>query len=56
MWWVHNRLSKGVRKIIPSGALWTICEKYSSAGGSYNSFKEGREDKAREPLYIVDIL
>ena len=48
MWWIHNRLSKGVRKVIPSCVLWSICKKYPSADGSYIPFKESRYDEARQ--------
>ena len=47
-WWIHNRLGKGVRKVIPSCTLWSIREKYPSADGSYMSFKESHEDEARQ--------
>ena len=47
-WWIHNRLGKGVRKVIPSCALWSIREKYPSADGSYIPFKESRDDEARQ--------
>ena len=48
MWWVHNRLGKEVRKVIPPCAVWSIREKYPSANGSYIPFKESREDEARQ--------
>ena len=47
-WWIHNRLGKGVRKVIPSCTLWSIREKYASADGSYIPFKESRDDEARQ--------
>ena len=47
-WWIHNQLGKGVRKVIPSCALWSIREKYPSADGSHIPFKESRDDKARQ--------
>ena len=46
-WWIHNRLGKGVRRIIPSCALWSICQKSPSANGSYIPFKESHDDEAR---------
>ena len=46
-WWIHNRLGKGVKKVIPSCALWSIRKKYPSADGSYIPFKESRDDEAR---------
>ena len=47
-WWIHNRFGKGVRKVIPSCALWSIHEKYPSADRSYIPFKERRDDEARQ--------
>ena len=46
--WTRNRLGKGVKKVIPSCALWSIREKYPSVDGSYIPFKESRDDKARQ--------
>ena len=48
LWWIHNRLGKEVRKVIPSCALWSIREKYPSADGSYIPFKESRDDETRQ--------
>ena len=45
---INNRLGKGVRKVIPSCALWSIREKYPSANGSCIPFKESRDDEARQ--------
>ena len=47
-WWILNRFGKGVKKAIPSCALFSIREKYLSADRSYISFKESRDDKARQ--------
>ena len=47
-WWIHNRFGKGVRKVFPSCALWSIREKYPSTDGSYIPFKESSADKARQ--------
>ena len=47
-WWIHNRLGKGVRKVIPSFSLWSIREKCPSADWSYISFKESLDDEARQ--------
>ena len=47
-WWVHNQLGKGVRKVIPSCALWSIREKHPSVDGSYIPFKESRDNDARQ--------
>ena len=56
LWWIHNQLGKGVRKVIPSCTLWSIREKYPSADGSYIPFKESREDKARQLYEITNVL
>ena len=47
-WWIHNRLGKGVRKVIPSCALSSILRKYPSADGSYIPFKERRDDETSQ--------
>ncbi|XP_057296362.1 uncharacterized protein LOC130625322 [Hydractinia symbiolongicarpus] len=46
-WWIHNRLGKGVRKIIPSCALWAIRNKYPSGNGIYIPFTESKSDDKR---------
>ena len=56
LWWIHNQLGKGVRKVIPSCTLWSIREKYPSADGSYIPFKESREDEARQLYEITNVL
>jgi len=44
-WWVHNHLGKGVRKVIPSCALWCIRDTYPKAdGSSYIPFQEARDE------------
>ena len=48
LWWIHNWLGKGFRKLIPSCALWSICEKCPSANGSYIPFKESCDDEAKQ--------
>ena len=45
--WVHNHLGKGVRKVIPSCAVWKIREKYPSEDNKYVPFCEYLEDKER---------
>ena len=47
-WWIPNQLGKGVRKVIPSCALWSIHEKYPLADGSLIPFKESRDHKAKQ--------
>ena len=46
-WWVHNNLGKGVRKVIPSCAVWTIRNNYPSKDGKYISFMESKEGEKR---------
>lgn len=49
-WWIHNRLGKGVRKVIPSCALWKIREKYPEASGSYVPFMESKMEEEVEDV------
>ena len=44
----NYQLGKGIRKVIPSCSLWSICEKYPSADGSYIPFKESQDNEARQ--------
>ena len=46
-WWVHNRLGKGVRRVIPSCAIWAIRDKYPQENNLYESFRESSEEEAR---------
>ena len=46
-WWVHNRLGKGVRRVIPSCAIWAIREKYPNEDNNYIPFLEAREEENR---------
>ena len=39
-WWVHNRLGKGVRKVIPSCTLWAIRDEYAEPNHYYVPFQE----------------
>ena len=44
-WWVHNRLGRGVRKVIPSCAIWSIRNTYAeSKDSSYVPFQEARDE------------
>ena len=46
-WWVHNHLGFGVRKVIPSCAVWGISETYPAPDGKYISFMEYKEEGKR---------
>ena len=46
-WWVHNYLGKGVRKVIPSCAVWAIRNKFASDDGVYVPFMESKEEERR---------
>ena len=56
-WWIRNKLGKGVRKVIPSCALWAIRNKYPSETGVYVPFKESIDDEStrRENKYKQSI-
>ena len=43
-WWVHNRLGKGVRKVIPTCAIWAIRDAYPEPSKGYVPFKEGKDE------------
>ena len=45
-WWVHNRLGKGVRRVIPSCAIWAIRDKYPQENNLYEPFRGSSEDEA----------
>lgn len=44
-WWIHNRLGKGVRKVIPSCALWSIRRQYPFEKNTYKSYEERKTDE-----------
>ena len=46
-WWVHNRLGKGVRRVIPSCAIWAIRDLYPDDNDSYIPFREATEEENR---------
>ena len=46
-WWVHNHLGKGVRRVIPSCAIWAIRDKFPDENNSYIPFLEAREEESR---------
>ena len=39
-WWIHSRFGRGVRKAVPSCAVWTIRVKYPDPSNNYAPFKE----------------
>ena len=43
-WWVHNRLGGGVRKVIPSCAIWAIRDTYPKISNNYVPFQESRDE------------
>ena len=43
-WWVHNHLGKGVRKVIPSCAIWTIRDMYPEENGYYVPYQEAKDE------------
>ena len=45
--WVHNYLGKGVRKVIPSCAVWAIRTKYPSGDDRYIPFMKSKEEEKR---------
>ena len=46
-WWLHNRLGKGVRKVIPACAVKEVRENYPSEDGKYIPYVESTEDENR---------
>ena len=43
-WWVHNRLGRGVRKVIPACAIWAIRDAYPDSNKvHYLPFQEMRD-------------
>ena len=43
-WWVHNHLGKGVRKVIPSCAIWAIRDTYPEHSGYYVPYQEAKDE------------
>ena len=46
-WWVLNHLGFGVRKVIPSCAVWAIRETYPAPDDKYIPFMEYKEEEKR---------
>ena len=44
-WWIHNQLGQGVRRVIPSCAIWAICDMYPEPNNNYVPFLEAREEE-----------
>ena len=43
-WWINNRLGRGVRKVIPSCAIWAIRNKYPEENNVYIAFQEANDE------------
>ena len=43
-WWVHNRLGRGFKKLIPSCAAWAIRDAYPESDYKYLPFQEARDE------------
>ena len=43
-WWIHSRLGKGVRKVIPSSVMWSIRKNYPSENSAERDFKQAEND------------
>ena len=42
-WFIHTKLGKGVRRVIPACVVKKIRERYPSEVGEYTGFKDGEE-------------
>ena len=42
--WIHNRIGKGVRKVIPSCAVWIIRDTFPEESGIYVPFQEAKDE------------
>lgn len=56
-WWVHNRLGRYVRKVIPACAVKEIREAYPDADGNYTGFRTADESHSEVDLsWIQEIV
>ena len=44
-WWIHSRLGKGVRRVIPSFVVWCIRGEYPSVDNCYVEFQHAQNEK-----------
>lgn len=44
-WWIHTRLGKSVRLVIPSCAVWGIRDAYPDPSNTYTGFKDVEEEQ-----------
>ena len=51
-WWVHNRIGKGVRRVIPSCVVKLIREVFPSPDGQYVGFQSGNKVDEKELTWI----
>ena len=43
IWWIHNRLGKGMQKVIPSCTMWAIGNSIPSESQEYIPFIESND-------------
>ena len=43
-WWVHGKLGRHSRRVIPSCVVWAIRRVFPEASGVYANFKPGSRD------------